>query len=179
MGQKELSYLPRTLIRSLTRFLAIFPQYQGLREGPLPSGSSQFHRGGEICSPKNGEWKQSKVQGRSQGPLVRVEKVRREGFWEQGDPKALSLISGATVWWPRTWCDSAVWRLTSVFSPRGFSDIVSLKIAFPSFQSVFVKFCVTQIGPSHSILHTFCSSLFSTYLLLCAAFLGEFWDFLL
>lgn len=92
MGQKELSYLPRTLIRSLTSFLAIFAQYQRLREGPLPSGSSQFHGGGEICSPKNGEWKQSKVQGRSQGPVVRVEKVRREGFREQGDPKALSLI---------------------------------------------------------------------------------------
>lgn len=179
VGQEELNYLSRTLIRSLTRFLAIFPQYQGLREGPLPPGSSPFHGGGEICSPKNGEWKQSKVQGRSQCPVVRVEEVRREGFQEQGDPKALSLRSGVILWWPRTWCDSAVWRLTSVFSPRGFSAIVSLKMAFHSFQSVFVKFCVTQIGPSHSIPHTFGSSLFSTYLLLCAAFLGEFWDFLL
>ena len=136
MGQEELSYLPRTLIRPLTRFLAIFPQHQRLREGPLPSGSCQFHGGGEICSPKNGEWKQSKVQGRSQGPVVRVEEVRREGFQEQGAPKALSLRSGVIVWWPRTWCDSAVWRLTPVFSPGGFSAIVSLKIAFHSFQSV-------------------------------------------
>lgn len=149
-----------------------------IQEGPLPSGSCQFPGGGEICSPKNGEWKQFKVQGRSQGPVVRVERSEERDFRNKGLRKPCPLRSGVIVWWPRTWCDSAVWA-APVFSPGGFSAIVSLKIAFHSFQSVFVKFCETQIGPSHSIPHTFGSSLFSTYLLLCAAFWDEFWDFLL
>ena len=77
--QEELSYLSGSLSRPLPGEFAILSQVWGL--GRLPcSGSSQVHREGKICSPKNDKQRLSKIQCRSQGPVVRAEAVRREGF---------------------------------------------------------------------------------------------------